>query len=73
MQKFLGLTTQLSEKTGMIATGECFFSVKKCIVSAELWVDEDFEMIAAEVKGRESKCIWEIAGTYKARTRTRER
>jgi hypothetical protein len=32
----------------------------------ELWSDEDFEMIAIEVKDREPKFTWEIADIYKA-------
>jgi hypothetical protein len=32
----------------------------------ELWVDEDFEMIAVEVKGRDPKLKWEIVGIYRA-------
>jgi hypothetical protein len=29
-------------------------------------VDEDFEMIAVEVKGRDPKFKWEVVGTYRA-------
>jgi hypothetical protein len=32
----------------------------------QLWTDEDFEMIAVEVKGRDPKLTWEIIGTYRA-------
>jgi hypothetical protein len=32
-----------------------------------LWVDEDFEMIAVEVKGMEPKHTWEIIGIYRAK------
>jgi hypothetical protein len=32
----------------------------------ELWVDEDFEMVAVEVKGRDPKITWEILGIYRA-------
>jgi hypothetical protein len=32
----------------------------------ELWVDEDFEMIAVEVKGMDPKYSWEIIGIYRA-------
>jgi hypothetical protein len=32
----------------------------------ELWVDEDFEMIAVEVKGRDPKFKWEIVGIHRA-------
>jgi hypothetical protein len=35
-----------------------FICVKIYIACAELWVDEDFEMIAVEVKGREPKFAW---------------
>jgi hypothetical protein len=31
-----------------------------------LWVDEDFEMIAVEVKGRNPKFTWEIIDIYRA-------
>ena len=32
----------------------------------ELWTDEDFEMVAVEVKGRNPKLTWEIVGIYRA-------
>jgi hypothetical protein len=32
----------------------------------ELWVDEDFEMIAVEVNGKDPRCAWEIVGIYRA-------
>jgi hypothetical protein len=32
----------------------------------ELWTDEDFEMIAVEVEGRNAKFTWEIVGIYRA-------
>jgi hypothetical protein len=31
-----------------------------------LWVDEDVEMIAVEVKGLDPKYLWEIIGIYRA-------
>jgi hypothetical protein len=31
-----------------------------------LWVDEDVEMIAIEVKGSDPKYSWEIIGVYRA-------
>jgi len=34
--------------------------------SWKLWTDEDFEMIAVEVKGRDPKFTWEIVGIYRA-------
>jgi hypothetical protein len=43
-----------------------FICVKNCIARAELWIDEDFEMIAVEVKGMDPKYTWEIVGTYRA-------
>jgi hypothetical protein len=39
-------------------SGGVFICVKNYIACAELWVDEEFEMIAVEVKRRYSKCIW---------------
>jgi hypothetical protein len=42
-----------------------FISVKNYIAFAELWVYEEFEMIAVEAKGRYSKCTWEIVGIYR--------
>jgi hypothetical protein len=32
----------------------------------ELWVNEDFEMIAVEVKGKDLRCAWKIVGIYTA-------
>jgi len=32
----------------------------------ELWVDDDFEMIAVEVKVMDLKYTWEITGIYRA-------
>ncbi|PNF40765.1 hypothetical protein B7P43_G17379 [Cryptotermes secundus] len=46
--------------------GGVFICVKNYIACVELWVDEDFEMIAVEVKGRDPKCTWEIVGIYRA-------
>jgi len=39
--------------------------VKNYIICAELWVDEVYEMIAVEVKGRDPKNTWEIVGIYR--------
>jgi RecB family endonuclease NucS len=41
-----------------------FISVKNNITCSELWVDEKFEMLAVEVKGRDSKYAWEMVGIY---------
>ena len=46
--------------------GGVFIGVKNFIPYAELWVDEDFEMIAVEVKGTNPKYTWEIIGIYRA-------
>jgi hypothetical protein len=43
-----------------------FICVKNKIACSELWVDDDFEIIAVEVKGSDSKCTWEIVGIYRA-------
>jgi hypothetical protein len=40
--------------------------VKNYIDCRELWVDEDSEMIAIEVEGRNPKFTWEIVGIYRA-------
>ena len=42
-----------------------FICVKNYIYCRELWTDEDFEMIAVEVKGRNPKFTWDIVGTYR--------
>ena len=42
-----------------------FICVKNYTDCRELWTD-DFEMIAAEVKGRDPKFTWEIVGIYRA-------
>jgi hypothetical protein len=41
----------------------CF---KNNIACSELWVDEDFEILAIEVKGSDPSYMWEIIGTYRA-------
>jgi len=46
--------------------GGVFICVKNIIASTKLWVDEDFEMIAVEVKGMDPKYTWEIIGIYRA-------
>jgi hypothetical protein len=40
--------------------------VKNNIACSRLCVDGDFEIIAAEVKGNDPKCTWEIIGIYRA-------
>jgi hypothetical protein len=41
----------------------CFKNYVDC---RELWTDEDFQIIAVEVKGRDPKFTWEFVGIYKA-------
>jgi uncharacterized Zn-finger protein len=40
--------------------------VKNNIACSKLWVDDDFEITAVEVKGNDPKCTWEITGIYRA-------
>jgi hypothetical protein len=46
--------------------GGVFIGVKNYIDCRELWADEDFEIIAIEIKGRSPKSTWEIVGIYRA-------
>jgi len=46
--------------------GGVFICVKNYINCRELWTDEDFEMMAGEVKGRYPKFTWEIVRIYRA-------
>ena len=46
--------------------GGVFICVKNYIDCRELWVDEDFEMIAIEIKGINPSAAWEIIGIYRA-------
>ena len=46
--------------------GGVFICVKNYIDCRELCTDEDFEMIAVEVKGRDPKFTREIVGIYRA-------
>jgi hypothetical protein len=43
-----------------------FICVKNYIDYRELCTDDDFEMIAVDVKGRDPKFSWEIVGIYRA-------
>jgi hypothetical protein len=38
--------------------------VNNYIVCTELWVNEDFEIIAVEVKGRDAKFTWKIVYAF---------
>jgi hypothetical protein len=46
--------------------GGLFISVKNYIDCREPWTDEDFEMLAVEVKVRNPKFTWELVGMYRA-------
>ena len=46
--------------------GGVFICVKNYIDCRELWTDEDFEMIAVEVKSRDTKFTWKIVGIYRS-------
>jgi hypothetical protein len=46
--------------------GGVFICVKNHIDCRELWVDDEFEMLAIEVKSRNQKSTWEIIGMYRA-------
>jgi hypothetical protein len=43
-----------------------FIRVRKNITCSELWVDDEFEIFAVEVKGNDPKYAWEIVGIYRA-------
>ena len=43
-----------------------FICVKYNIACSELWVDDDFEILAIDVKGSDPSYTWEIIGTYRA-------
>jgi len=50
--KYLEPITQLSEEAGLLEArgGGDFICLNNYIACGELWIDEDFEMIAVEVK-----------------------
>jgi hypothetical protein len=62
--KYLWMIKQPSGDTGALGGG-IFVCEKKYIECRELWVEEDFEMIAIEVKGRDIKCTWKIVGIHR--------
>jgi hypothetical protein len=43
-----------------------FICVKNNIACSELWVDDDFEIIAVEVKGSDPKITWIFVCIYRA-------
>jgi hypothetical protein len=46
--------------------GGVFICVKNYIDCRELWADEDFEMVAVKIKGRNPKFTWKVVGVYRA-------
>jgi hypothetical protein len=51
-------------KDRYVRGGGSFICVKNIIACTEVWVDDDFEMIAVEVKGKDPKYTWEIIDIY---------
>jgi hypothetical protein len=46
--------------------GGVYIYVKNNIACSELWVDDEFDIIAVEIKGSDPKCTWEIVGIYRS-------
>jgi hypothetical protein len=46
--------------------GGVFICVKNNIACSGLWVDDDFEIIAFEIRGSDPKITWEIIDSYRA-------
>jgi hypothetical protein len=46
--------------------GGVFICVKNNITCSEIWVDDEFEILALEVKGSDPKKVWEIVSFYRA-------
>jgi hypothetical protein len=55
-----------SRRDGCSRGGGEFTCVKNYIDCRGLWTDEDFDMLAVEVKGRNPKFTWEVVGMYRA-------
>ena len=66
MPKFLGTTNKTFMRDRCSLRGGVFICVKNYIDCRVLWTDEGFEMVALEVKGRNPKFTWEVAGIYRA-------
>ena len=60
------LILKLSERIVVRVVVGAFICVKNIIASTEVCVDVNFEMIAVEVKGMDSKYAWHIIGIYRA-------
>ena len=58
-------TAFIKDRSARCWGGE-FICVKNVVAATELWIDDDFEMIAVEVKGMDPKYTWEITGVYRA-------
>jgi hypothetical protein len=65
MPKYLWTITKFSEERNARGGG-MIICVKKYMACMRLWADEDFEMMAVEVKGRDATFTWEIIGIYRA-------
>ena len=59
---FLGEFASLIE---LLHLSKCMHVTTR-VATTELWVDDDFEMIAVEVKGIYKTYAWEIIGIYRA-------
>jgi hypothetical protein len=46
--------------------GGVFICIKNNITCSELWVDDQFEILAVEVKGRDPNFTWEIVSSYRS-------
>jgi hypothetical protein len=55
-----------SRRDGSVPGGGVFICVRYSIACTELWVDEDYEIIAVEVKGLVPKHTWEIIAICRA-------
>jgi len=53
-------------RDGHTRGGGVFICVKNNLTCSELWVDDDFEITAVEIKGSDSKDTWEVTGIYRA-------
>jgi len=66
MPKFLGTTTLTFRRDRCSQGGGVFICDKNYIDCRVLWTDEILEMMAVEVKGKNSKFAWEMVGVYRA-------
>jgi hypothetical protein len=66
MLKYSGPIFTTFRKERSVPGGGVFICVRNCIACTELWVDEDYEIIAVEVKGLDPKHTWEIIAICRA-------